>query len=126
MLGEIKLAVLPVLAALGGVLRFRHHAAFRAANAGVNLGAVNLQANATLLLLAGVAAGRVIGKPLRILLATVLTVRLGWCACLAFEDDGQLAAAKLAVLIGSTLAAIIGLVVGRRWLRDSSQPARGA
>lgn len=127
---------------------------FALANAGVNLGVVSLQTNATLLLIAGVAAGLVFGKPLGILLATVLAVRFGWCALpagvdirrvgvigclagigftmsifvsrLAFEDEGQLAAAKLAVLIGSTLAAIVGLVVGRRWLRDSNQSAGGA
>jgi NhaA family Na+:H+ antiporter len=127
---------------------------FALANAGVNLAAVNLHTNATPFLIAGVAAGLVIGKPLGILFATVLAVRLGWCALpagvdikrvgvigclagigftmsifisrLAFEDEGQLATAKLAILIGSTLAAIIGLVVGRRWLSDSNRPARGA
>lgn len=124
---------------------------FALVNAGVNFGAVNLHANMTLLLIAGVAAGLVIGKPLGIFLATALAVNLGWCAlpagvdikhvgvigCLAgigftmsifisrlsFEDGGQLAAAKLAILVGSTLAAVLGLVIGRRWLGDSRNEA---
>lgn len=117
---------------------------FVLANAGVDLGAVNLHTHMTLFLFAGVAAGLVIGKPLGILLATALTVRLGWSALpagvhikhvgvigylagigftmsifishVSFEDEGQLATAKLAILVGSALAAILGLVVGRRWL----------
>ncbi|MGB6489401.1 MAG: Na+/H+ antiporter NhaA [Steroidobacteraceae bacterium] len=120
---------------------------FALANAGVNLGAVNLHTNMTLFLIAGVASGLVIGKPLGIFLATALAVRLGWCAlppgvdfkhvgvigCLAgigftmsifishltFEEAGQLATAKVAILVGSTLAAVLGLVVGRLWLSDS-------
>lgn len=120
---------------------------FALVNAGVNLSAVNLHTNMTLFLIAGVAAGLVIGKPLGILLATALAVNFGWCAlpagvdlkrvgvigCLAgigftmsifisrltFEDEGQFATAKLAILIGSTLAAVLGLVIGRRWLGDS-------
>ena len=119
---------------------------FALANAGVDLATVNLHTNMTLLLVAGVAAGLVMGKPVGICLATALAVRLRWCALpagveikhvgiigclagigftmslfishLAFEDAGQLDTAKLAILVGSTLAAVLGLVVGRRWLGD--------
>ena len=117
---------------------------FALANAGVNVGQVNLHANTTLPLVAGVVVGLVVGKPLGILSATFLAVRLNWCALpagvlykhvavigclggigftmaifvshLAFDDAADLMTAKVAILIGSTVAAIVGLIAGRVFL----------
>ena len=117
---------------------------FALSNAGVNVGQLNLHANTTLPLVAGVVVGLVVGKPLGILSATVLAVRLNWCALpagvrykhvavvgclggigftmaifvsqLAFGDAANLMTAKVAILIGSTVAAIVGLMAGRVFL----------
>jgi NhaA family Na+:H+ antiporter len=113
------------------------------ANAGINLEGLGPSSNLTAPLIAGVIAGLVIGKPLGITLSAALCVKAGWCALppgtdikrvfvigcmagagftmslflcrLAFAGE-TLATAKLAVLIASTLAALIGLVAGRRLL----------
>jgi NhaA family Na+:H+ antiporter len=89
----------------------------------------------------GVGLGLVLGKPIGILLASWLTLRLGigvlpagmslrhlvvlgvvagvgftmalFIAQLAFADDRLLAAAKLGVLAASSGAAVVGLVLGR-------------
>jgi NhaA family Na+:H+ antiporter len=115
---------------------------FALANAGVDVGSLDFNDPATLLLAGGIGAGLVIGKPVGIVLATALALRIGWCelppgvtlsgiavigclagvgftmsifiANLAFESASWLATAKTAVLISSTLAAAIGLVVGRK------------
>jgi len=112
---------------------------FALANAGVNLGAINVHSAATLV--GGVIVGLVVGKPVGILLATVLAVRLKWCALptgvgyrqvavigclggigftmsmfishLAFADPADLVSAKAAILIGSGISALVGLIAGR-------------
>jgi Na+:H+ antiporter, NhaA family len=112
------------------------------ANAGVSLHGLATASNLSMSLIFGVIGGLVIGKPLGITLSTVLCVRAGWCelpegidmkrvfvigciagmgftisifVChLAFVDQ-PLAAATLAVLIASAVAALIGLIAGR-WL----------
>jgi NhaA family Na+:H+ antiporter len=113
---------------------------FALANAGVTLHALTLDLPTAARLASGIALALVIGKPLGIILAAAIGMKLGWCALpagvdlrrfaivgflggigftmslfvcnLAFSDE-LLAIAKLAVLIGSTLAAVGGLVVGR-------------
>ena len=118
---------------------------FALANAGVNLGEVNLYAAAPLV--GGVMVGLVVGKPVGIVLATALAVRLNWCALptgvgyrqvavigclggigftmsmfisqLAFADQAELMTAKAAILIGSGIAAVVGLIAGRSLLSPS-------
>jgi NhaA family Na+:H+ antiporter len=113
---------------------------FALANAGVTLHALTLDLPTAVRLAGGIIVALVLGKPLGIILAAATGVKLGWCALpagvdlrrfcvvgflggigftmslfvcnLAFTDE-LLATAKLAVLAGSTLAAIGGLVVGR-------------
>jgi Na+:H+ antiporter, NhaA family len=117
---------------------------FALANAGVTLHGLTLDLPTTIRLAGGIVVALVIGKPVGIILAAATGIRLGWCALppgidmrrfyvvgflggigftmslfvcnLAFANDSELlATAKLAVLVGSTLAAIGGLVVGR-WI----------
>jgi Na+:H+ antiporter, NhaA family len=118
---------------------------FALANAGVSFSGLTFDDPAFLSVLAGVGGGLVLGKPIGIALATALGIRLGLCslpegvsrsavvvvgflggigftmaifiANLAFEDPQRLASAKFAVLVGSTIAAILGLLIGRRVLR---------
>lgn len=122
---------------------------FALANAGVSLAGLTLSAGAPLAIVSGVVLGLVLGKPAGIVLASLAAVRLGFCALpasvrwrhmllmgllggigftmsifisgLAFEDPGLLGAAKFAVLTGSGLAAILGLVCGR--LQPATTPA---
>ena len=113
------------------------------ANAGISLKGLGASSHLTAPLIAGVIAGLVIGKPLGITLSTALCIRAGWCALPAGIDikhvfvigcvagagftmslfichlalaGEPLATAKLAVLIASALAALAGLVAGRRLL----------
>ena len=113
---------------------------FALANAGVTLNGINLSADGSLLVMMGVLAALVLGKPLGIIGVSWLVVRLGWCALppgvtwsgvclvgllagigftmsifiatLAFTDANLLGAAKLGVLIASLSAAIVGLTWG--------------
>jgi Na+:H+ antiporter, NhaA family len=115
---------------------------FALANAGVDLQGVDFSAATPLSIGAGVIAGLLLGKPLGIVLAARIAVRLKLCALpegvlwshvtalgvlggigftmsifiakLAFLDGGLLAAAKCGVLIASCLAATCGLILGRR------------
>lgn len=124
---------------------------FALADAGVSLGGASFDAQAQLVI-AGVALGLVLGKPLGILLACWASVRLGFAALpagitfrhllvlgivagvgftmalfiaqLAFPDAGLLAAAKLGVLAASAVAGVLALVAGRLLL--SPGPAPGA
>jgi len=122
---------------------------FALANAGVTLSGLNLSAGQPLSVAAGIIAGLVFGKPAGIVLAAWLAVKLKLCALpkgvpwrhvlllgllggigftmsifianLAFEDPQLLSAAKFAVLLGSGLAAVLGLLLGR--LRPRRTPA---
>jgi len=113
---------------------------FALANAGVTVHALTLDLSTAIRLAGGIAVALVVGKPLGIILAAAIGVKLRWCALppgvdlrrfsvvgflggigftmslfvcnLAFANE-LLATAKLAVLVGSTLAAIGGLLVGR-------------
>jgi Na+:H+ antiporter, NhaA family len=114
--------------------------AFALTNAGVVLGSGGLE-GAAWTVTRGVAAGLIVGKPLGVLLATALMLRLGigavpagikarhlvllgivagvgftmalFMAQLAFRDGQLLAAAKRGVLGASGVAALLALLVGR-------------
>ncbi len=116
---------------------------FALANAGLALsGLPSGLWSLTLSPLPGICLGLVLGKPLGIAGAATLGVRLGWCvqppgvgtrellllgcfggigftmalflATLSLHDGAALAAAKLAILLGSLCAAAAGLVLGWR------------
>jgi NhaA family Na+:H+ antiporter len=121
---------------------------FALANAGIRIGGIDLGDPALRLLVSAVTVGLVVGKPLGIVATAWLAVRLGWCALpsgvrlsgvlvvgclggigftmaifiatLAFPDTETLAAAKLAVLVGSAAAAVLGLTLGASLLRRTS------
>lgn len=110
---------------------------FALANAGVSMGGVGLSAAGPQWVMGGVALALVLGKPLGVVGMSWLMVRLGWCrlppgvswggvvligllagigftmsifiAMLAFESEALLGAAKLGVLTGSLMAAMLGL-----------------
>jgi NhaA family Na+:H+ antiporter len=124
---------------------------FALANAGVSLEGIDLTATASQSILAGVAVALVLGKPVGILLGSWFAVRLGWCqlppcvtwhgialigclggigftmsifiANLAFSDEALLAATKAGVLLASVMAAIIGLLLGRIYIRRARATA---
>ncbi len=113
---------------------------FALANAGVTLDAVSVDSVHAARVFSGVALGLILGKPLGIVLVSLLAVRLGlaafprgvnfrgllvvgavggvgftmalFIANLAFSDPEQLGVAKLAVLAGSSMAALGGLLLG--------------
>jgi len=117
---------------------------FALANAGVTLTGTDLSAANSLVML-GTALALTAGKPVGIIGATWVAVRLGWCrlapgvswggvcligllagigftmsifiAMLAFSDEGLLNAAKLGVLLGSFVAAALGLGWGFIYIR---------
>jgi len=117
---------------------------FALANAGVSLTGADLTAEGHLVMI-GTALALVIGKPLGVVGATWVAVRLGWCrlasgvswggvclvgllagigftmsifiSMLAFSDEGLLRAAKLGVLFGSLIAGTLGLGWGIIYVR---------
>lgn len=120
---------------------------FALANAGVALGGAELS-SAGLLVFTGIVAGLAIGKTFGIFLACWLTTKLGLCvlprdarwsgivlvgmtggigftmslfvAQLAFPAGALLETAKLGILVGSTIAALMGLAYGALTLRKRS------
>jgi NhaA family Na+:H+ antiporter len=118
---------------------------FALANAGVSLTGLDLGGGGSQLVMLGVGLALVAGKPIGVVGSTWLAVRLGWCklapglswggvvligllagigftmsifiAMLAFTDERLLNAAKLGVLLGSLVAAILGLGWGSAFLR---------
>jgi NhaA family Na+:H+ antiporter len=117
---------------------------FALANAGVSLTGADLSTGGHLVMM-GTALALVAGKPLGVVGATLVAVRLGWCrlapgvswggiclvgllagigftmsvfiSMLAFSDQELLMAAKLGVLLGSLVAAALGLGWGAIYLR---------
>jgi NhaA family Na+:H+ antiporter len=113
---------------------------FALVNAGVAIGGAPLDATSSRVVLA-IVVGLVLGKPIGVLLASALTLKLGlatlpsslqtrhlcllgvvagigftmalFVAQLSFSDATQLAAAKLGILIASALAAVLSVIVGR-------------
>ncbi len=137
---------------------------FALANAGVSLGGVDLSTGGAQWVLLGVAIALVLGKPLGVIGVSWLAVRAGLCrlpagvtwsgiclmgllagigftmsifiAMLAFSDESLLSAAKLGVLLGSLVAALLGVAWGvalarrmrstsRKIAADTSPPASG-
>src|SRR5262245_53837145 len=118
---------------------------FALANAGVSPTGVDFSAGGAHFVTLAVGIALVAGKPLGVVGATWLAVGLGWCrlapgvswggvylvgllagigftmsifiAILAFTDERLLAAAKLGVLLGSFVAAILGLAWGALYVR---------
>jgi len=117
---------------------------FALANGGVSLTGADLSGGAQYVAL-GVGMALVAGKPIGVIGATWLAVRLGWCrlapgmswsgvcligllagigftmsifiAMLAFADEALLNAAKLGVLAATLIAATLGLGWGRLYVR---------
>jgi NhaA family Na+:H+ antiporter len=111
---------------------------FALANAGVNFHGAQLSDAAVVPVVYGVVTALVFGKPIGVVLATFLLVRTGLCklpeqvtwrgvmlvgllagigftmsifiAGLAHDEERLLAAAKLSVLCGSTVSAVVGLL----------------
>lgn len=118
---------------------------FALANAGVDLQGIDFAAAQERHVTLGVVLGLVVGKPAGIVLVSWIAVRLRWCrlapdvtwlglvvigclagigftmsifiANLAFGDEGLLMAAKLGVLLASATAGMLGLVVGRCYIK---------
>jgi NhaA family Na+:H+ antiporter len=118
---------------------------FALANAGVSMDGIDLSASGPQWVMAGVTLALVLGKPVGVVGVSWLMVRLGWgqlppgvswggvlligllagigftmsifIAMLAFESEALLGAAKLGVLAGSLIAAILGLSWGLFYLR---------
>jgi NhaA family Na+:H+ antiporter len=146
-LKNLKLAqreLMPPVARIQGALHpwvaFGIMPLFALANAGVTLGGVDLDSNGSQSVLLGVLVALVLGKPIGVIAASALAVRLGWCrlppnvtwpgvcvvgllagigftmsifiANLAFHEENLLNAAKLGVLLASATAAVIGLTWG--------------
>ncbi len=117
---------------------------FALANAGVYLGDIDFSSANSLRLFGGIIIGLVVGKPVGVLAACFLVVRMGitsfpkgiswksisligavagigftmaiFIAGLAFMDASTLGTAKVAVLIASTIAGVFSLVLGRMLL----------
>ena len=114
---------------------------FALANAGVSVNGSNITGGASLTVAVGIVLGLLVGKPVGIALASWLAVRLKLCslppdiqwrhigllgvlgaigftvaifvANLAFADAQLLAAAKVAVIVASGVAAVLGFILGR-------------
>lgn len=127
---------------------------FAFANAGVTLGEVDLGTTTSQTVAWGVGLGLVVGKLVGIVGTSLVSVRLGLCALprgvnwrgllligltggigftmalfianLAFQDPVRLGVAKLAVLMGSLVAGVLGFAVGvfllpREAVRDAAR-----
>ena len=127
---------------------------FALANAGITLDGIDLAVGGAQWVMWGVIAGLVLGKPLGIVGMTWLMVRLGLCTLpagvswagiwllglfagvgftmsifigmLAFSDPNLLGAAKLGVLLGSLVAALMGMVFGAILVRANNGMAKAA
>jgi NhaA family Na+:H+ antiporter len=150
-LRELTPPVVRVQMALHPWVAFGVMPLFALANAGVSLEGIDLSAGAAQGVTLGVLAALVLGKPLGVVGGSWLAVRFGWCqlppgvswpgvllvgllagigftmsifiANLAFTQPDLLGAAKLGVLLGSVVSAVIGLAWGAlcsRWLRSNT------
>ena len=124
---------------------------FALANAGIRIDGIDLGAPELRRIAAGVALGLVLGKPIGVMLASWIAVRLGLAALpgavswrgvllvglvagigftmaifvagLAFDTAPRLGAAKLAVLVASATSAALALGAGRLLLLSSAPPS---
>lgn len=138
--------VLSVQAALHPWVAYVIMPLFALANAGVSLQGLSLENPHAMSIGAGIVIGLVLGKPLGIMLLTLLSARIGLCvlptgitprsllvigclggigftmsifiANLAFTDPELLGAAKLGVLVASLIAGVLGLIVGSAIFRQ--------
>ncbi len=122
---------------------------FALANAGVTIDSGSIGTGGAVTLMSGIVLALVAGKPLGVLCASWIAVRLGLCslpqgvnwrgvtlvgllagigftmsifiATLAFDDAGLLDVAKLAVLLASLLAASLGIVFGLLLRRQTAR-----
>ncbi len=122
---------------------------FALANSGVSLGGMDLSTGGAHWVMWGVMLALVLGKPLGVVSVSWLMVRMRWCqlpqgvswsstwmigllagigftmsifvAMLAFDDEALLGAAKLGVLLGSTVSAVLGLGYGFVYARKVSR-----
>ncbi|WP_297323071.1 Na+/H+ antiporter NhaA [uncultured Bartonella sp.] len=123
---------------------------FALANAGINFSSVDFTDKHSLSIIIGIGGGLVLGKPIGILAACFLAFKSGLCclpphvdwkgllligflggigftmaiftATLSFNDANQLDAAKLAVLSGSFVSALLGLAYGIWYCLSSKRP----
>jgi NhaA family Na+:H+ antiporter len=148
---EVLPPVVRVQTALHSWVAFGVMPIFALANAGVTFGGVDLHAEQALFVMLGIALALVAGKPLGICGVTWLMVRAGWCrlpegvswggvgligllagigftmsifiAMLAYTGANLLGAAKLGVLLGSLVAALLGVGWGAAYAwRMRAQP----
>jgi NhaA family Na+:H+ antiporter len=145
---DIVPPVIRVQAALHPWVAYGIMPLFALANAGVAIGGFDFDAGGAQSVILGVFVGLVIGKPIGIMAASWIAVRLGWCqlppdtswrgvwlvgclggigftmsifiANLAFGSGALLNAAKLGVLAASACAAIAGLTVGKFFVAHKS------
>ena len=124
---------------------------FALANAGVSLDGLDIRGSEVPTIMTAIVLALVLGKPVGILAGSWLSVRAGVCrlppgldwlgvflaaclggigftmsifiATLAFTGAETLAAAKLGVLLASVVAGLIGIVVGRVYLRRNASAA---
>lgn len=150
---EILPPVVRVQAALHPWVAYGIMPLFALANAGVSIGNAELLAGGAHLAMLGVGLALVVGKPLGVMAAAWFMVRMGWCqlppgvswggilligllagigftmsifiAMLAFADENLLAATKLGVLLGSSVAALLGLGWGALYVRTLKGQAGG-
>ena len=148
---ELLPPVVRVQAALHPWVAYGVMPLFALANAGVSFAGVDLASGAPLWVMAGVGIALVLGKPLGVVSVSWLLVRLGLCrlppgmgwggilligllagigftmsifvSMLAFTDAAMLAAAKLGVLAGSVVSALLGLGWGYLYARKDRQRA---
>jgi Na+:H+ antiporter, NhaA family len=144
--------VVRVQAALHPWVAFGIMPLFALANAGISLAGFSASNPSSVVIFLGVTVGLVVGKPLGVVAASALTVKLGLCALprgatwrgmllvgcvagigftmaifiagLAFRDASSLTAAKLAVLLASAAAGVLALAFG--WLALPAAPGTGA
>ena len=148
---EILPPVVRVQQALHPWVAFGVMPIFALANAGITMDGIDLSVSGAQWVTVGVILGLVVGKPLGIVWATWLMVRLGfsilpagvsWAGIcliglfagvgftmsifigmLAFIDPNLLGAAKLGVLAGSVIAATLGLLTGFVLIRRAARVA---
>jgi NhaA family Na+:H+ antiporter len=147
---EVLAPVVRIEAALHPWVAFGIMPLFALANAGVELGGFSLDAADTRPVFMGVLIGLLFGKPIGIVLASWIGVKAGMCALprgvswrgvalvgvvggigftmaifiagLAFSQAELLASAKMAIMLSSGLAAVLGLAAGRAFLPSTHEP----